>query len=78
MIVGEQRPVVAVHAAGLANEQYESGAFIGREAVVRSVGTPGELRALLRQAGFESPRRLATRIPVAAQVLVSTLSRNEL
>jgi len=73
--------VVAEPMSGVPGAERMADAYFGFYLLAMGTGrarTPGELGALLRQAGFESPRRLATRIPVAAQVLVSTRSRNEL
>ncbi|MBK8323795.1 MAG: methyltransferase domain-containing protein [Betaproteobacteria bacterium] len=73
--------VVAEPMSGVPGVERMADAYFGFYLLAMGTGrarTPEELGALLVQAGFEAPRRLPTRIPVAAQVLVSTRSRNEL
>ncbi len=66
--------VIAEPMSGVAGAERMADAYFGFYLLAMGTGrarSPDELGALLREAGFRPPRRLPTRIPVAAQVLVS-------
>jgi demethylspheroidene O-methyltransferase len=72
--------VVAEPMSGVPGAERMADAYFGFYLLAMGTGrarTPDELGSLLRQAGFGPPRRLPTRIPIAAQVLVSIRERNQ-
>lgn len=72
--------VVAEPMSGVSGAERMADAYFGFYLLAMGTGrarSPVELAALLQRAGFGPPRRLPTRIPVAAQVLVSVRGTGE-
>lgn len=72
--------VIAEPMSGAGGAERMADAYFGFYLLAMGTGrarTPMELGTLLAQAGFESPRLLPGRIPIAGQVLAATRSRRQ-